>query len=355
MTPSIELERLRSLFLALVGVYSPSGREEGVLSFLEEFLSGQGCPYGLQPVDEDRYNLLLGRPDAPLVFVGHVDTVEAWDLDAVGPVELADGWVGGLGTADMKGGCAAFVEAFLCLRAQGRARDLGVALVVGEEGEGDGARAFLREAKPGRVLVGEPTGLVLCPTHYGYLEVALSARGRRAHASTPERGQNAAETVLVALHALLQHRNAAEGGAVLNVRHFATRNPGFAVPECASAWVDLHLPPGFGLDDAIAGVRHTLDVPGAERLEVGFPTQHEGFQVAQGDALVEAWRALGRGGEDVFRSHSDANFFHEAGVPTLVLGPGRLEYAHSEEERVDFGEVAEAARLYLALAQKLVG
>lgn len=345
----MNLERLRKLFLGLVGVYSPSGSEGEALALLEAFCSAESCPYGVQPVGEERYNLLLGRPDAPLTLVGHVDTVDAWDLAALGPEELDAGWVKGLGAADMKGGCAAMVEAYLTLREEGRARDLGVALLVGEERDGDGAAAFLREARPGRALVGEPTGLALATSHFGYLEVELSARGRRAHASIPERGENAAEAVLTALNALLRCRDGDPEGLVLSVRHFETTNPGFAVPERAAAWVDVHLPPGRRASEVAEQLRRAAE-EGGPAVSIGFPTSQDGFAVGEEDPLVRAWRALGRSATEAFRSHSDAGLFHAAGVPTLLLGPGRLEYAHTEEERVDFAEVVEAAELYGALA-----
>lgn len=343
-------ERLRRLFLDLVGIYSPSGKEEEALSFLREFCAEQGCPFGVQPVDEGRYNLVLGRPDAPLVFVGHVDTVAAHELEEIGPAPLPDGWVGGLGTADMKGGCAALVEAFLCLREEGLGSSVGVALLVGEEEEGDGARVFLAEARPGRAVVAEPTALALCTGHYGYLEVALSARGRRAHASIPERGENAAEAVLFALQALLDERRQGSG-PVFNVRHFETGNAGFAVPERASAWVDVHLPPDYPAARAQETVVRRLEARVGDRVAVSFPTAQDGFSVPATDPLVMAYRRLGRSATDVFRSHSDANSFHAAGVPTVVLGPGRLEHAHAEDERVDFAEVLEAAGLFAALAR----
>jgi acetylornithine deacetylase len=338
-------ERLHRLFLDLVGIYSPSGKEEEALAFLRDFCAEQGCPFGVQPVDEDRYNLVLGRSDAPLVFVGHVDTVAAQDLEEIGPEELPDGWVRGLGTADMKGGCAALVEAYLGLRGAGLGSAVGVALLVGEEEEGDGARAFLAEARPGRAVMAEPTALALCAGHYGYLEVALSARGRRAHASIPERGENAAEAVLLALQALLDNRRDSEG-LVFSVRHFATSDSGFAVPESASAWVDVHLPPEYPVARAKEALARCLEDRVKGRVTVSIPTAQDGFSVPAADPLVAAYRSVGRTATDVFRSHSDANSFHAAGVPTVVLGPGRLEYAHAQDERVDFGEVLAAARLY---------
>lgn len=353
MSAVVDPARLEALFRELVGTYSPSGKEEAVLDRLEDFLAEQGCPYGVQPVDEDRYNLLLGRLDAPLLLVGHVDTVPAWDLGEIGPEDLPGGWVRGLGSADMKGGCAALVEAYLTLRADGAAGRVGLALVVGEEEEGDGAKALLRETRPRRALVGEPTGLALCTGHYGYLEVELAARGRRAHASLPERGDNAAEAMLRALQRLLQDSGlrGAEG-IVVGVRHLETANPGFAVPERASAWLDVHVPPGVPL----GGVKEAVSaIVGQEAggVEVSFPTAHEGFRLPEGDALVGAFRRAGGRGLDVFRSHSDASLFHAAGVPTAVLGPGRLEYAHAEEERVELAEVIEAARLYVEIARLL--
>ncbi len=354
MTAGIREERLRGLFWSLVEVYSPSGKEEAVCAYLEEFLAAEACPYGVQPVDEDRYNLVLGRPDAPLVLVAHVDTVDAWDLENYGPRDLGDGWVAGLGTADMKGGCAAMVEAYLCLRAEGLGRDVGLALLVGEEEEGDGADAFLREARPGRVLVGEPTGLALCTGHYGYLEVQLSARGRRAHASVPEQGRNAAERLLRALTALLRAPPFAPGGdgAVLNIRHLETADPGFAVPARAVAWVDVHVPPDWTLGPVKEAIRQA--VAGTDGVAIEYLTEDPGFLEREDDPLVRAYRAVWDGRTAWFRSHSDANRFHLAGVPAFVLGPGELEYAHGEDERVRLADVVRAAALYRDLAREFL-
>ncbi len=343
----IRQERLRQLFWSLVEIYSPSGKEEAALAYLEEFLSEQGCPYGVQPVDEDRYNLLLGDPEAAVVLVGHVDTVDAWDLEDYGPRDLGEGWIGGLGTADMKGGCAAILEAYLCLRAQGLGRKVGVALVVGEEEDGDGADAFLGEFRPGRAVVGEPTDLALCTGHYGYLEVEISAEGRRAHASVPERGRNAAERLLTGLTALMgapEFSGAGADAAVLNIRHLETANPGFAVPARAVAWADIHVPPGVDLGRVRAAVLRALaDTDG---LRVDFETEDPGYSLPADDPLVGVFRRVGGEAVGVFRSHSDANRFHRCGVPTFVLGPGSLEFAHAEEERIRWGQVVEAARLY---------
>ena len=107
-------ERLRSLLEHMVNIYSPSGKEEEVISFVAEHLRSHGVSVQLQEVDEQRCNLIAipeGRDQIELCLVGHVDTVAAYDLDDYG-FEMVDEEVHGLGTVDMKSGCAAMVEAF---------------------------------------------------------------------------------------------------------------------------------------------------------------------------------------------------------------------------------------------------
>jgi acetylornithine deacetylase len=107
---AINPERLRKTFLDLLDIYSPSGKEEDIQLYLEELLTRAGYRVERQEVDEDRYNLrvTMGSGEPRLYLVGHVDTVPAWDLDEFGPQE-EDGVIRGLGSADMKGGCAAMV------------------------------------------------------------------------------------------------------------------------------------------------------------------------------------------------------------------------------------------------------
>ena len=54
-----------------------------------------------------------------------------------------------------------------------------------------------------------------------------------------------------------------------------------------------------------------------------------------------------------FRSHSDANILWTDGVDSIILGPGRLEEAHSPQESVLLNQAAQAAQLYLDFALSL--
>jgi acetylornithine deacetylase len=56
---------------------------------------------------------------------------------------------------------------------------------------------------------------------------------------------------------------------------------------------------------------------------------------------------------DAFRSHSDANQMFSSGARPILLGPGRLEKAHTQDESVSFREVQTAAEIYLDFMKRL--
>lgn len=365
---SIDQERLNSSFLDLLGIYSPSGKEEDIQLYLEDLLCRAGFVVSRQEVDEERYNLLvtMGEKEPALYLVGHVDTVPAWDLETFGPVEHGD-IISGLGAADMKSGCIAMVEAFLAIAdalQPAERPSVGLLLVVGEEENGDGSAAFLKEYQPTWVVIGEPTGLRACFAHYGYLEAGFVTRGLQSHSSLPELGHNAVESMLRVLLFLGNNPlfNRAQSGIVYSIREMRSSRAGFVVPDRCETWIDLHLPPDkdpLVLQGDIRDLVAEVDrfVPGLD-IEVSFEFDSSGYSMGinniAADTLREIYPLLDLElHQDSFRSHSDGNLFHAAGCKPLILGPGSLETAHTPEEHVNRNEIFKAARIYAALCLNL--
>lgn len=361
---AIDPVRLKGTLTDMLDIYSPSGKEEDVQLYLEDLLSRAGFTVERQEVEEERYNLrvTMGEDEPELYLVGHVDTVPAWDLEEFGASEEGD-IVHGLGSADMKGGCAAMLETWFAMAQAlkpARRPNVGLLLVVGEEENGDGSAAFLKRCRPAWAVIGEPTSLSACFAHFGYLEAGFVTRGVRSHSSLPELGHNAVESMLRVLLHLgkdpLFKRGASE--IVYSVREMHSSQKGFVVPDRCETWIDLHLPPERdpssveqGIRRAVAGAGqyiHGLD------LSVSFDFASAGYNLGTDNApariLEEVYRSLGLTLRfDAFRSHSDGNLFHAAGCSPLILGPGALELAHTPEEQVPFAEVLAAARIYAAL------
>ena len=361
---AINPDRLRKTFLELLDIYSPSGKEEDIQLYLEELLTRAGFGVERQEVEEDRYNLrvTMGAGEPRLYLVGHVDTVPAWDLDEFGPQEEG-GIIRGLGSADMKGGCAAMVEAWLALAETLEPTErpsVGLLLVVGEEENGDGSAAFLQSCRPPWVVIGEPTSLAAGFAHYGYLEAGFVTRGLRSHSSLPELGHNAVEAML---RVLLQLGNdplfdRAKTEIIYSIREMRSSQAGFVVPDRCDAWIDLHLPPDHDPAALQRAIRQIVadagrTIPGLD-LDVSFDFASAGYNLGTDNTLAlvlrEVYPKLGLPLQvDAFRSHSDGNLFFAAGVKPLILGPGSLGTAHTPDERVIFEEVSNAARLYAAL------
>jgi acetylornithine deacetylase len=365
---AIDPARLRRTFLDLLEIYSPSGKEEDIQLHLEELLSRAGFTVQRQEVAEERYNLRVTMGDsAPrLYLVGHVDTVPAWDLEDFGAREDGE-IIHGLGSADMKGGCAAMVEAWLALAAAlppAERPAVGLLLTVGEEENGDGSATFLESEQPPWVVIGEPTGLAACFAHYGYLEAGFVTSGRRSHSSLPELGHNAVESMLRVLLLLGNDPlfDRARSEIVYSIREMRSSRAGFVVPDRCETWIDLHLPPDkdpIALQEAIRGLVTGADrfIPGLD-LEVSFDFASAGYSLGLDNRvaarLQTIYPQLGlQLAPDAFRSHSDGNLFFAAGSKPLILGPGSLETAHTPDEHVSWSQVDAAARIYAALCLEI--
>ncbi len=356
----IDRERLRSLLREMIDIYSPSGKEGEVVSFLEGYLGEAGLNVRRRPVDEDRDNLVVlpRNADPELVFLGHVDTVAAFDLDQYKCEESGDE-IAGLGSADMKGGCSAMVEAFAAFEGcAGREVPAALALVVGEEESGDGTMALLEDYRFSWALVAEPTNLAPCLSHYGYIEMELSITGRRVHASLANQGRNAVRSMLQVLTGLTAHLEKYRREVICNIRDMNSSHAGFAVPDRCDVAIDLHLPPNSPVGEIATELEEVVSQALPGELEIrdvfDFCTLQGGYVLPDKGWLPDLLKATyNRHGlpwsPSAFPSHSDANLLWSEGIRPVILGPGQLEKAHTQDESVSFSQVALASDLYLDL------
>jgi acetylornithine deacetylase len=364
MTERTHPRRLKKLLQRLVDIYSPSGKEGDVLDFVKGYLRRRDLPVLIQTVDEDRYNIVVAPMDTDIqiAFIGHLDTVSAPDLDNYGFSEQGD-QIRGLGAADMKGGCAAMIEAFQTLWESGRSEaPVALCLVVGEEENGDGAEKLMKSYHFPWAIIGEPTDLTPCFQSYGYVEVQVSARGRRQHASLAKRRRNAIEVMLQTMLRLTHHLEAKYPQITYNIRDLFSSRSGFAVPERCEAWLDLHVPPSAPIGEILTGLEEIVvkNQDSRNHIETLFrnATIDAGYELPEKGAVVEAIKNVFQRksipwAPHAFRSHSDANQIWASGVKPVILGPGKLEQAHSQEESVSFQQVCLAAEIYLDIIQSV--
>ena len=120
------------------------------------------------------------------------------------------------------------------------------------------------------------------------------------------------------------------------------------VPDTCEAWLDLHLPPDSRIDVLKAELERLVEaagqsIPGLDAY-IRFEETSSGYRISHERPLVkklkEAYQNASLPWEPQdFRSHSDGNVLWIAGVDPIILGPGRLEAAHTPEEATSFQQV----------------
>ncbi len=353
----ISESRLKDLLREMVNIYSPTGKESQISEFLAKYLNQYKLPVTMREIGDGRRNVevVLGQNPPDIAFIGHIDTVPAFDIEHFEFDQQGD-QVFGLGTADMKGGCAAMIEAFVSLIQKGHElENVGLFLVVGEEENGDGTAALLETMSFPWAIVAEPTNLQPCFGHYGYIEMLVRAYGKRRHASMAGREYNAILNTLQTLLGLAELLDNKYSQTVMNIRSLHSSESGFAVPASCEAWIDFHIKPSQDIDKMIKELTETADEhlsgTAAKNHEIEFPTLAPGYQLNNNskfcDKLKKAYKHQSlRWEPSTFTSHSDANLLRQANCSPVILGPGSLARAHTRDEAVSFEQVVTAANLY---------
>ncbi|MGH2403972.1 MAG: M20 family metallopeptidase [bacterium] len=191
---SLEPERVLQLAQEMIRIPSFCKEEKTVADWAAVTMGAMGFDeVWQQEVTPGRPNVfgrLRGTGTGPSVLLnGHLDhnmVCDGWTRDPFGG-EIHDGWLYGLGAANMKAGDAAMLAAMEAVRKSGvRPKgDLTIAFVVGELEGGLGTRAALADGlRADMFLLAEPTELGIVTMHAGVVQVRITVHGQMRHYTT---------------------------------------------------------------------------------------------------------------------------------------------------------------------------
>ena len=340
------------LLYDLVNIPSTSTHEEGISLFVEERLRDLGME-----IIRSGNNLIgkLGREGPVLVLCGHLDTVPPFF-----PPRIHGRKLYGRGAADDKGGLAAVINAVANTDQERLCGTLLTAFVVDEELRSRGAQEVLPQLHADFGIVCEPTNLKIVNGHKGRIVFRIQSVGKRAHASKPELGKNAiVEMAKLVLRLekipLIQHPEL--GHETMTVTTIAAGDAVNIVPDLCSIDVDYRYVPPDDASSVLAMLRANL--PEA-RIEFADDPKNftRPFYLPAHKIITWLSESINRSGLEpqtvTMDAGTDASRFNEAGIPTVVFGPGGIAQAHTSDEWIALREVERASVVFQDLIKRVL-
>ncbi len=308
----------------------------------------------------------FGEGPGGLVLSGHTDVVpvdgQDWRSDPF-RADIRDGRLYGRGACDMKGFLAAALSRAPSIAAGARA-PVHLALSYDEELGCLGIPVLLEDIAragitPASCLVGEPTSMQVVAAHKGGRLYRCRVCGRAAHSSLAPQAVNAIEygaRIAVFVQQLAERfrdegpfddafdvphstisTNLASGGSGSNI-----------VPALAELMFEHRFLPGTDPEAPIRAIRAFAERELIPRMRAVDPAAGIMFEqigaipalaADPSELLDAAEKLLGGNGPRKVAYGTEGSFFQQAGIPTIVCGPGSIEQAHRADEYVDLDQL----------------
>lgn len=377
----------RALLEKLVS-YATVSRDSNLalIGFVRDFLAQHGVECELFYNDErTKANLFatIGPPDrGGIALSGHTDVVpaegQAWTVDPFRLVEK-EGRLYGRGTADMKGFLASVLAAVPMFIERDLRMPVHLAFSYDEEVGCLGVRPMLdelarREYKPVLCLIGEPTELKPVLGHKGKLAMRCCVKGAACHSAYAPYGVNAIQYAARLINhleeigqALAQPEHHDErfdppystvqtgvirGGRALNI-----------VPAECEFDFEVRALPGFDADTVAHRLQRYAESELLPKMRAVKPdtditlqslSAYPGLATSpQSEAarLVALLSGSTEFGTVAFGT--EGGLFEQAGIPTVVCGPGSMDQGHKPDEFVSVEQLHACDAMLVRLADYL--
>lgn len=358
----------------------------GLIEDVRAYLAGHGIESRLVPnEDGTKANLVASigpAVDGGAILSGHTDVVpvegQPWSSDPFALTER-DGRLYGRGSSDMKGFIAVALALAPRFKAMKLARPLHFCLSYDEEigcfGAPHAIALFGKELpRAALCVVGEPTMMRVVIAHKGICSNTAEARGLEAHSSAPHLGSNAIVhmgrflSFLDGLQRELIAEGASralpgvefdppyttvgigriEGGTVVNI-----------VPrDCRLSW-ELRPLPGVDADAIYArALAKAAEIDAAMKRESAGAYFRIGKYAwipacrPEKDGLAQnlAMELTGANATATVSFGTEAGQFQEAGISTVICGPGDIAVAHKTDEYTTRDQLAQCETFLSKLA-----
>ena len=371
---AIHTKQLLSQLLA----FDTTSRESNLA--LIDFISGYLQRLGIESTiifnqDKTKANLYarLGpEDDGGVMLSGHTDVVpvdgQDWSVD---PFQLSeyDGNYYGRGSADMKGFIACVLAAVPAFQKITLRMPLYLAFSYDEEVGCLGVRSLIEHLKaspqkPAMCIIGEPTEMKPVYGHKGKVAMRCKVHGHACHSAYAPEGVNAIEYAAKVINKITElaeplkaHQDdrfdppystlqtgVIQGGAALNI-----------VPESCQFDFEMRYLPEANANNTFTTLKDYAQrelIPQMQSVHSEANIQFESLAaypplLTDPQSEFAQWLADWSGTKsfETVAFGTEGGLFDEAGVATLVCGPGSMEQGHKPDEFVSIEQLGKCTKM----------
>lgn len=360
-------------------------QETAVANTIYDFFRKEGIPADLIHIADGRCNVvarLKGRGGGKtLLLCGHTDTVPPYDMQDPYELKIRDGSMFGRGVNDMKGQVACMITSMAAIKRANieLAGDIIFAGVIDEEAKSLGARALLKSGlSVDAAIVGEGTDMQIYTSQKGLEWLQFNFHGKTVHGGKQKEGINAIEKAAKFIARVEQE---------LLLKIESRTHPNFKVPSSMNygmikggtqpstvagdciLQIDRRWVQGEKYEEILSEYQEVLDQLACEDpqfkadfevmdisyMEDGFI--HEVMNTDTDEEIVKISEqviksVLGKEAKPAtMPAWTDGGLINTYGkIPTIILGPGFIENAHSAQEHLETDSLIPAVTVYSLIA-----
>jgi LysW-gamma-L-lysine carboxypeptidase len=365
----MKMNELAVRFLTnLLGIYSPSGKEQDIANFLALEMKRMGFEVGIDAIG----NVIgvVGEGAPVILLCGHMDTVAGHM-----PLRIDEGKLFARGAVDAKGPLAAMIMAALQASKEPSFKGkLLIASVVEEEATSKGVRHLITQGiKADYAIFGEPSGVENITVGYkGQIQLKILIKTDTGHASTPWLYDNALEKAYdlwsqiksaCAYPSMDPQETPFTSITVCLVKMIGGRGNS-VIPFEAEMILDVRVPIQFTTTQVFDKMMKIIGTYQAANPKVGIkPTvldTVEPFEVNKSSPLVHVISAsvrkvLNKPATILRKTGTgDMNILGKAmNLPIVTYGPGDSHLDHTVDEHIEVQEYLDSIAVYKETILKL--
>jgi len=352
---------------------NPPGNEYLAKEIIVKSLEDLGARIEIIEKEKGRPNILgyIGEGEPSIAIIAHLDVVpigKGWK-DNPFSAQIKDGKIYGRGSLDNKGPYAA---AWAAVKAVSKSSlPFKGSIILGavadeERGSRAGMEFLLKKGfsvsfaiipdggRMNEAVIGEK----------GLIWLKISSQGKTAHASTPEKGENAIYKLVNFLSFLSEYKFKGKfhplfSEPTLNLGQIEGGKAPNIVPDKCEAVLDIRYPLGIKSEDILIQLKKLAEKMRL-KIEIEIINLSQPHILEKDNLLIGAFRRVGRkmglnlklgttGGNTIAKN------LYFKGIPSIIHSPAEEDCAHQANEYVKVDNLVRCAQLWAGVIYELIG